>query len=72
MAGLDPAIHAKLPFSGVAALFDARNFSMDHRVKPGGNEGENGAACSSLRAAAKQSSWLAQESGLLRRSRSSQ
>jgi hypothetical protein len=65
-----------------AALFDSWRVSMDHRVKPGGDDGEGGEAegdeaqrddaCSSLRAAAKQSSGLAREAGLLRRCRSSQ
>jgi hypothetical protein len=57
-----------------AELFDSRRVSMDHRVKPGGDDGEGGEAeggeaqrddaCSSLRAAAKQSSGLAREAGL--------
>jgi len=34
----DPAIHAVPSFLGVAALFDSLHISMDHRVKPGGDE----------------------------------
>jgi len=37
MAGLDPAIHAALQLA-FAERPDDRPFSMDHRVKPGGDD----------------------------------
>jgi hypothetical protein len=41
IAGLDPAIHAASTLARVPALFDSVDVSMDHRVKPGGDEREN-------------------------------
>jgi hypothetical protein len=38
IAGLDPAIHAELPIMRFAGMFSFRLISMDHRVKPGGDE----------------------------------
>jgi len=37
IAGLDPAIHAALPLAVNDAVL-LRHLSMDHRVKPGGDE----------------------------------
>jgi hypothetical protein len=37
IAGLDPAIHAKLRLA-LPSPFLSLHFSMDHRVKPGGDE----------------------------------
>jgi len=55
-----------------AASCDSLHVGVDHRVKPGGDDGKNSTAFASLRASAKQSSWPAREAGLLRRCRSSQ
>jgi hypothetical protein len=38
IAGLDPAIHRSRGLLRVATLFDLPDVSMDHRVKPGGDE----------------------------------
>jgi hypothetical protein len=54
----------------IAALFDSLRVSIDHRVKPGGDGGKNGAARSSLRAqrsnpVACAGSWIASSLSLL-------
>jgi len=38
IAGLDPAIHAEWRLAKDAEMFSTLHFSMDHRVKPGGDE----------------------------------
>jgi hypothetical protein len=38
IAGLDPAIHAQLPLLRFAVVLCFRLVSMDHRVKPGGDD----------------------------------
>jgi hypothetical protein len=54
-------------------LFDVRHVSMDHRVKPGGDEEGDGQILRVIPSAAKQSSdRLAQESRSLRHRRSPQ
>src|ERR1700761_4796324 len=40
----DPAIHAELPLAKFAVGHCLRRFSMDRRVKPGGDEDEDHAA----------------------------
>jgi hypothetical protein len=37
IAGLDPAIHAEHRLAELSRMFVVRHFSMDHRVKPGGD-----------------------------------
>jgi hypothetical protein len=41
IAGLDPAIHAELPLLRFAVVPFVRLVSMDHRVKPGGDDNED-------------------------------
>ena len=38
IAGLDPAIHAEVPLLRFAVVVCFRLVSMDHRIKPGGDE----------------------------------
>jgi len=38
IAGLDPAIHAELSLVRFAVVTFLRRVSMDHRVKPGGDD----------------------------------
>jgi hypothetical protein len=38
IAGLDPAIHGNARIAKIRSTFRAPDFSMDHRVKPGGDE----------------------------------
>jgi len=38
LPGFDPAIHAEGRLVDIAEWFHSPDFSMDHRVKPGGDE----------------------------------
>jgi hypothetical protein len=40
IAGLDPAIHAENACAHTSRRVRWRHFSMGHRVKPGGDEGD--------------------------------